>query len=259
MPILTETYYHLYEGGNRLSPPVVLIHGIGGSHLDWPPDIRRLPGHRVYALDLPGHGKSRRHSYQSVEGYGRSVLDWLDAAGLYHAVFIGHSLGSAVALYLGSFHPERVAGLGICSCETRTIIPRAILEDVANPSTFARGVQSLVGQYFHPGTHGNHAKMVVQWLTATRPSVLHGDLLACNAFDPNGELAQIHAPTLIVRGEADQFVPLRSAQYLASAIPNAQLAVIPQAGHMVALERPQALAEQLSRFLATIPFHPGQA
>ncbi|MFZ6026688.1 MAG: alpha/beta fold hydrolase [Chloroflexota bacterium] len=259
MPILADTYYHLYEGGNRLSPPVVLMHGIGGSHLDWPPDIRRLPGYRVYAIDLPGHGKSRKHSYQSVMGYGKSVLDWLDAAGLYHAVFVGHSLGSAIALYLGSSYPERVMGLGISSYEKRAVIPGNILEDVTHPSTFTRGVQSLVEQYFHPDANKNHIKTVMQWLTANRPSVLHGDLLACNTFNPNGELSQIHAPTLIVHGEADRFVPLRRAQHLADIIPNARLAIIPGAGYMVALERPQAFAEQLSRFLATISFHPGKA
>ena len=89
MPILVDFYYHLYDGGDALSPPVVLIHGIGGTHLDWPPALRRLPGYHVYALDLPGHGKSRNHAHQSVQGYAENLLGWLDAVGLYRAVFIG--------------------------------------------------------------------------------------------------------------------------------------------------------------------------
>ena len=59
MPVAADLYYHIYEGSEEgRRPPVVLIHGAGGTHLHWPSEVRRLPGYRVLALDLPGHGKS---------------------------------------------------------------------------------------------------------------------------------------------------------------------------------------------------------
>jgi len=62
MPIASDLYYHVYHEDNIL--PVVLIHGAGGNHLYWPSEIRRLPGFRVFALDLPAHGKSGGRAQQ---------------------------------------------------------------------------------------------------------------------------------------------------------------------------------------------------
>jgi pimeloyl-ACP methyl ester carboxylesterase len=74
MPVKSELYYHLYQGSGYETLPVVLIHGAGGTHLSWPPEVRRLAGVRVYAIDLPGHGKSPGRGQQSIAGYARSVL-----------------------------------------------------------------------------------------------------------------------------------------------------------------------------------------
>jgi pimeloyl-ACP methyl ester carboxylesterase len=48
--------------------PLLLIHGAGGSRLNWPPELRRLGGATVYTLDLPGHGRSRGASQDTIEG-----------------------------------------------------------------------------------------------------------------------------------------------------------------------------------------------
>jgi pimeloyl-ACP methyl ester carboxylesterase len=258
MPILSDFYYHLYDGGDALSPPVVLIHGIGGTHLDWPAAIRRLPGFPIYALDLPGHGKSRNHAHQSVQGYAETLLSWLDAVGLYRVVFVGYSLGSSIALYLGSRHPERVAGLAVLANENPTSILPDILEDIANPATYAKGVQQLAGQYVTPHIPFENSAALVQRLSENRPSVLHSDLLACSQFDINGQLAFIHAPTLILCGENDPFAPVRRAQYLVNAIPSAQLVVIPGTNHLLLLEQTQRIVSTLADFLAKIPYLPGQ-
>ena len=61
MPYVTvageRTFYALYQGDVRSKRNLVLVHGAGGSHLDWPAPLRRLRGANVYALDLPGHGR----------------------------------------------------------------------------------------------------------------------------------------------------------------------------------------------------------
>ena len=62
---------HGDEGGD--GPPVVLLHGAAGTHLSWPAQVRYLPGCRVYALDLPGHGKSGGEPCRSIEDYARRV------------------------------------------------------------------------------------------------------------------------------------------------------------------------------------------
>ncbi|TLN23779.1 alpha/beta fold hydrolase, partial [bacterium] len=95
MPIAAGIYYALVQGraASSLHPPVILIHGAGSSHLCWPAALRRLPGCRVLALDLPGHGRSSGVGLQSLDALADRLVDFLEALGLYQAVFVGHSMG----------------------------------------------------------------------------------------------------------------------------------------------------------------------
>ena len=131
MPINANIYYFEHQGEGTRKPPVVLIHGAGGTHLHWPAPIRRLPEYPVYALDLPGHGKSEGRGQQSITAYAQCVLDWMDSLQMHKAVFIGHSMGGAVALTLGLQHPERVLGLGLVGTGARLKVAPAILEYAA--------------------------------------------------------------------------------------------------------------------------------
>lgn len=69
MPTAGGLHYFLHEGGSKMRPPLVLIHGMGGDYLSWPPEMRRLPDYRIITLDLPGHGKSEGPGHQSVQDY----------------------------------------------------------------------------------------------------------------------------------------------------------------------------------------------
>ena len=71
-------YYAQTNADESPYPPLVLIHGAGASHLDWPPDLRRLPNVRVIALDLPGHGKSTGPSRTTLDAYAADVRALLD-------------------------------------------------------------------------------------------------------------------------------------------------------------------------------------
>jgi pimeloyl-ACP methyl ester carboxylesterase len=83
-------------------------------------------------------------------------------------------------------------------------------------------------------------------------------LQACNKFDMMDRVADIVKPTLVLCGADDQMTPLRYAQFLASGIPDASLAVVPNAGHMVMLEQPRLVADYLLNFLQGVLFRPGE-
>src|SRR3989304_5253214 len=97
MPFKAGFYYSLHEGGKPEQKPVILIHGAGSSHLFWPAEIRRLTGHTVLALDLPGHGHSDGVGFQSVSDYSGAITEFLAAMGIFKAAFVGHSLGGGLA------------------------------------------------------------------------------------------------------------------------------------------------------------------
>lgn len=259
MPVASGIYYYAFQPNRVDSPPVVLIHGAGGTHLYWPAQVRRLTGYYVYALDMPGHGKSNEMGgQQTIAGYARRILDWMDALGLHRAVFIGHSMGGAVALALAIQHAERVLGLGLVDTGARLVVNPQLLEYASRPATCHKAVEAIVAWSFSRQASPRLVELAGQRMNETRASVLHGDLLACDAFDVTERVGEIRLPTLVVCGAEDRMTPLRQSQFLAGAIPSARLEVIPQAGHMAMLEQPQAVANVLRPFIGSIPYHPGK-
>jgi pimeloyl-ACP methyl ester carboxylesterase len=254
MPFAADIYYHLYQEGEVEKLPVVLIHGAGGTHLHWPSQIRRLAGFDIFALDLPGHGKSGGSGLQSIPGYGRSVVDWLEAVGLRQAVFVGHSMGSAIALWLALERPASVLGLGLFGGASRLKVAPELLENVANPTTFLKAVNLATSWSYTPGAPPELTEQAARRMAETRPAVLYGDFLACDSFDVTERLAEIQQPALVACGELDRMTPLRSVQFLADALPAGRLEVIPGAGHMVMIEQPDASATVLRSFLEGIRY-----
>jgi pimeloyl-ACP methyl ester carboxylesterase len=255
MPIAAEIYYHIYEGGDEgQKPPIVLIHGAGGNHLYWPSEVRRLPGFRVLALDLPGHGKSEGRGQQTIGAYSRCILDWMQETGLHSAVIVGHSMGGAIALDLALNNPQHVLGLGLLGAGARLSLEPELVERIMNPTTFPNAVETITSRSFSAQAPVQLTQLAAKRMAETRPSVLHSDFLACQAFDEADRVAEIRQPTLVICGVEDQITPPRSAQFLSSAMPNARLEMVPNAGHMVMLERPQAVARTLSGFLESFSY-----
>lgn len=253
MPIASNIYYHYYEGSAEgQNPTLILIHGAGGNHLYWHPQLRRLADYRVFAPDLPGHGKSGGHGQQSIAAYVESLLAWMDAIDIYSAVLIGHSMGSAIAMTMILDHPQRASGLVLIGAGARLSVNSELLEATSSNTTYHNAVDNIVRWSFSPHAPPQLTEQATKRMMETRPSVLHGDLLACDSFDETERLGRIYKPTLVICGADDKMTPPRFSQYLTDNIPNAQLKIIPQAGHMVMLEQPQLVREALLDFLPTI-------
>jgi len=258
MPTAAGLHYFLHEGGSTLKPPLVLIHGAGGDHLFWPPEIRRLPDYRVITLDLPGHGKTNGPGCQSIEDYARCVAKFVDASGISRTVFIGHAMGGAIALALAHDFPDRVAGIGLISTGACLPIPSSVIENAANQSTLLLAIKSLHEMSIGPQTSPNLSEIYFKRLTETRQPLLLGDLLACDRFNMVGRLRDIRSPALVVCGTGDRLTPIRFSETLSSQIPGAALQTVEGAGHLLILEQPDRLAKLIRVFLATIPYFPGR-
>lgn len=258
MPAISNLFYFSYGVENVSRPPLVFIHGAGGTHLHWPPQVRRMSGQRIFALDLPGHGKSGGVGSQSIADYAGAVVDFLDAARLNAAVFVGHSMGSAIALTLALDFPKRVLGLGLVGSGARLRVHPQILESAASEATFPLAIKLINDAEFGPSVDPKVKELAARQMAEIRPAVIHGDFLACNEFDVMQRLDEINVPTLILCGTEDVLTPMKYSEYLRDRIPNARLLAFPGAGHMVMLERPLDVAQALSDFADEIPYRAGQ-
>lgn len=258
MPAAAGLYYFPHGADNYSRPPVILIHGAGGTHLHWPPQIRRLHDQRIFAVDLPGHGRSEGVGHQTIEDYAENILEFMKAVKLNSAVLVGHSMGSAIALTVAIRSPRLVSGLGLVGGGSRLRVSPAILQSAANPSTFPDAVHMVSEFSFSAHASAKLKELAEQRLSGTRPTVLYGDFLACNAFNVTDQLAGISAPTLIVCGAEDRMTPPKYSELLRDNIPNARMEITANAGHMVMLEQPELVASVLADFFNSIPYQPGQ-
>jgi pimeloyl-ACP methyl ester carboxylesterase len=229
------------------TPPLVLLHGVGGTHLLWPAALRRLPSTSVYALDLPGHGRSGGSAQPLIEHYVEAVDDFLQMAGLQQAVVAGHSMGGAVALKLGLDHAQQVAGLVLIATGARLRVA---------PPTFEalQGDINQAAKRFSQTAWGAEAdqQMVTEGRLALAESgrdVLLADFRATDRFDVTDQLIQIRQPTLIIVGTRDQLTPPRYSEDMNKRITDSRLVKIEGAGHMVMLERPDETAGAIRQLL----------
>jgi pimeloyl-ACP methyl ester carboxylesterase len=258
MPVSGDLYYSLHCEKGTGNPPIILIHGAGGTRLYWPPEIRRLPGYCIYALDLPGHGKSSQSDgHQTIGEYYEILFEWMEIVHLRRAVIVGHSMGGAVALSMALEQPERVIGLGLISSGARLRVHPNLLAYATEATTYLKAADLLVSFSFSPHTPKRLVELASKRMLETRQSVFSGDLQACNKFDIMDRVADVTQPTLVLCGADDQMTPLRYAQFLANGIPAASLVVVPNAGHMVMLEQPRMVADHLLNFLQGVSFRPG--
>jgi len=236
------------NGSDEGKTPLVFVHGAGGTHENWLNQLRGLSGrYPALAVDLPGHGRSEGEGFRSIEAYRDFVREFLDALGIRRAVLVGHSMGGAIALSFALLYPTRLAALVLVGTGARLKVHPRVFEAL-------RGDREEAAHLLIRWAYAENAppELIGQgearWLE-TSPLVVEGDFLACNAFDLMDEVEKISLPTLILCGTEDRLTPVRYAEYLHRKIRGSRLILVPGAGHMVMIERPEEMNQALDAFL----------
>ncbi len=244
-----------YAVRGQAGPVVVFVHGAGGSHLIWNAQLAALAGiARAYALDLPGHGRSGPPGRRRIGDYAASVAAFLDALAVERAVVVGHSMGGATAQMMALEYPSRVAGLGLVGTGARLRVLPAFIEGVLSDN--ANTCRQVSEVELAPDAEPRLRQLNEQAMRDCDPQVFQNDFKACDEFDIMQRLGQITAPTLVLCGDQDRMTPPKYSEYLAAHIPHAELEIIPGAGHMVMLEKPEEVSRALARFLQQVEEHP---
>ncbi len=251
MPLLETANGSMWYADHRdptLHRPVTLvIHGAGGTHLDWPAEIRRMPELNAIIVDLPGHGKSTGAGRSSIGAYASDMLALLDALKLQQVIVAGHSMGGGIAQTLALQHPDRVLGLILIGTGAKLGVHPETLSGMINETT--RTITTLVSMYYGTSINESLRRRSQQRLSKFNPMTLYNDYAACNAFDIRQQVNQIHVPTLIIGGSEDKMTPFKFSTYLHEQISGSRLERIEGGGHMMMLEQPELTAEAVRKWL----------
>jgi 3-oxoadipate enol-lactonase len=263
MPFARNGAVKLHWESVGQGPPVLLVAGQGMTIDGWWATIPVLAeSFRVIAFDNRDTGRSSRHLRPYTVGeMADDAVAVLDAAGEHRAHVYGISLGSLVAQEVALRHPDRVQALVLGassaggwaaykpppSSPAQTFLVRASIlrpeeaELAAIPYTYAAQTRRM-----DPGRIAENIRHRLS--SPPAPLAYLHQAIAVAAHDTYDRLTAVAAPTLVVHGEEDVFIPPANAVVLAERIPGAELQLWPHAGHMYIVDEPRA-DQDIARFL----------
>lgn len=245
---------HYYEQGPKNAPPVVLVHGLGGHAEDW----RNLrpwilgANHRIYMLDLPGHGRSewpRDFSY-SIPDQANVVVAFMDALGLKQVDLGGWSMGGWVVQVLAIQHPDRVKRLMLFDSAGLAYRPQWNT-DLFMPTTTQQLDQLDALLMPHPPPVPGFIARGILRFSREHAWVLRRavDSMVTGKDTTDDELSQLKMPVLIVWGTEDHITPIAQGEKMHQLIPQSEFDPIPGCGHLAPVQCAEQIGPAVTNFL----------
>ena len=230
---------------------VLFIHGAGGGQYTWSYQKGFFEKEfNPIIIELPGHGESGGEGEEEIVTYAEQVYEFLQALGIRKVFLVGHSMGGAIVQMLALTHSEMIQRIVLVGTGARLKVLPMILNGIKN--NFRETIPRIVQYAYSRKAPSELIEGGVNQMLQCRPEVLYGDFAACDRFDVMKEVEKIDLPTLILCGEDDALTPAPYSQFLHSRIKGSRLEVLPNAGHMVMMESPQAFNEKINRFIEEI-------
>jgi pimeloyl-ACP methyl ester carboxylesterase len=246
---------YAYTGGKPFAsdgPCIVFIHGALNDHSVWTLLARWYAhhGHRVLAVDQPGHGRSEGPPLASVEALADWVLALLDAAGVQAAHLVGHSMGSLIALEAAARAPARAAGLVMVGTAYPMKVSDALLATarddparaIAMVNTFSHSSLASKPSYPGPGAwlRGGSSALMHRIQSDAPGNLFEHDFRVCDAYAGGMEAAaRVTCKAHLIVGSRDLMTPAKATRELAGTL-NAAVSRI-SSGHALMQEAPDAV------------------
>lgn len=261
MPSVTVGGLEIFYRETGSGEPVLLLQGLGTDHRGWGLQVAALsPWFRCITPDNRDAGRSGRAAGPyTVADMAADAAGLLDALGVERAHVVGISMGGAIAQELAISRPGRVRSLALiatyCSGDPRgTDLFQGwrLMRERFSPEEYYRATYPwvfTVGDYLRPGFIQEMVERAATDPYAQEPEAWARQMAAATAFHSEDRLDRIAAPTLLLFGDADLLTPLRFARTMQARIPQAELVVIPDAGHGLIWSHAEAVNAALLGFL----------
>jgi pimeloyl-ACP methyl ester carboxylesterase len=247
-------------------PPLVLVHGFGGSTYSWRRVMPRLAeSFRVVAVDLSGFGYTQRprdSARYTREAQGELVLAVMDALGFETAHLMGHSYGGGISLWIAWKHPERLRSLVLVDSSAPTYsYDRRNRTASFRPLTafFLRTwmlrpsiVRKALLRSFYDDSLVTPELVQAYWERIRVEGVIdayHGLTVPVRGPVDTVVLEEIRVPTFVVWGAQDEVISMESGRRATARMPQAEFVVLEKAGHVPMEERPEELLGHVLSFL----------
>ena len=268
-PVLSETFSWRgrtvrWEQMGR-GPEVVFCHGTPWSSELWRPFAQALAGsYTVYLWDMPGYGQSSKHDEHSVslDVQGELLVDLLAHWGLRSPHIAAHDYGGAVALRAHLLHRAAFASLALVDVVAlapwgsdffRLVRDHADVFTALPPSVHEGVVRSYIAGASHAGlSEGAMETLVAPWRGAEGQAAFYRQIAAADqryTDDIEPYYPEVDMPVLVVWGQQDTWIPVDRAHLLGELIPQAKTYLVEDAGHLIHLDQPAALATCLTQWL----------
>jgi 3-oxoadipate enol-lactonase / 4-carboxymuconolactone decarboxylase len=252
----SNTLQYRFDGPEE-APVLILGPSLGTTWHMWDRQIPELTKQwRVFRFDLPGHGGAPAYPAGSVAELAERLLVTLDGLGVQRFGYAGCAFAGALGMELALRHPERIASLALIAASPRFGTPdefrqRGVIVRTNGLDPIAR---TSPDRWFTSGFASAQpaiTEWAVQMVRTTDPGCYIASCEALASFDVRAQLARVGVPTLVLVGSDDQVTGPAEARTLVAGIPDARLAVVPGASHLVPVEQPAAVTDLLVRHFST--------
>jgi len=243
--------------------PIVFLHAFPLNRAMWAAQDAALTSQfRVVTIDLRGHGESDAPLWHySLDQAAEDVRGLLDQLSIEHAVFVGLSMGGYILLAFSRKYGMRAKGLVLADTKAQADTPegrqsRFHMAQIAYRKGAAAIADIMLPKLLSPTTLQSRPAIVANvraMIESTETSGIICDLMAmAERPDSLALLPQLTCPTQLIVGELDQTTPINDAQLMRDSIPDARLAIIPEAGHLANLEQPEVFTEIVWSFASNL-------
>ncbi len=261
MPEISTGKVHLFYDDIGAGPAVLFSHSWFCDGQQWPQvDAVVNAGFRILNLDHRGHGRSGPHHHRyTVWDIADDLVAVLDDAGVSEAVLVGLSVGGFASLRAALRHPGRVRALVLAGSSASVQgwqgkVKAATLGPVWLTPARTLVLPQVVKALFGPTARRKQPQLINEWkqrfLNQDPKSMMVALRAIVSRDDVTSRLGEISVPTLVIVGEEDRDPGVTASASTCAHIAGAHLVVLPNTGHLAALEQPAAFADALLGFLA---------